>query len=84
MENNQKPNHIDNTNKNRLWELAVDYLKGQISKQTNISKDRIRNRDSLDRYGIDSVAIMSMTKAMESDLGKLSKTLFFEYNTVDE
>jgi len=84
MENNQKPNHIDNTNKNRLWELAVDYLKDQISKQTNISKDRIRNRDSLDRYGIDSVAIMSMTKAMESDLGKLSKTLFFEYNTVDE
>ena len=46
MENNQKPNHIDNTNKNRLWELAVDYLKDQISKQTNISKDRIRNRDS--------------------------------------
>lgn len=69
-------------NNQALFDRTMDYLKQQVSSQTEIPKDKIRVDESFGNYGIDSVSIMGMTKAMENDLGRLSKTLFFEYDTV--
>ena len=66
MENNQKPNHIDNTNKNRLWELAVDYFKGQNTQQGFVGQ--IRNRFCCDN---------EYDKSNGKRLGKAFKDIVF-------
>ena len=39
-------------------------------------------KEQLEVYGIDSVAIMSVNRELEKDFGKLPATLFFEYTTL--
>lgn len=83
LSDNKTSKQIKMVNDNHgLMELTMDYLKQQVSSQTEIQKDKIRVDISFGTYGIDSVSIMGMTKSMEADLGRLSKTLFFEYDTV--
>jgi len=36
----------------------------------------------LENYGIDSVVAMKLTNQLEKTFGSLSKTLFFEYQTI--
>ncbi|AWD13173.1 hypothetical protein B9C53_06495 [Bacillus velezensis] len=67
-----------------LLNRTETFLKMLISIQTKIPIDKIRNDETFSKFGIESVAIMGMTKTMEEKLGDLSKTLFFEYNNINE
>lgn len=60
------------------------YLKDIVSKIIKLPVERIKSTDTLDRYGIDSIIIMDMTDELELTFGTLSKTLFFEYQTIKE
>lgn len=60
------------------------YLKKALSKETRISLSSIKSKEPMENYGIDSVMIINLTKALEADFGQLSKTLFFEYKTIYE
>lgn len=60
------------------------YIKQILSRQLKLSPAHIQSGEPLDKYGIDSMSIVRMTREMEKDFGELSKTLFFEYQTVKE
>ena len=38
----------------------------------------------MDKYGIDSMMVLNLTRELESRFGELSKTLFFEYQSIGE
>jgi|GEM_PF-1005358 len=58
------------------------YFKKLLSTVTKVSVKEIETEVSMVNYGIDSVMIMQMTEELEKNFGSLSKTLFFEYQTI--
>ncbi|XXR37670.1 SDR family NAD(P)-dependent oxidoreductase [Sorangium sp. So ce375] len=66
-----------------LHEKAVRYLKELLSSVIQTSADRIDADAPMEAYGIDSVMIMELTNVLEREFGSLSKTLFFEYQTIE-
>lgn len=59
-------------------------LKQILGREIKLSADKISSREPLEKYGIDSVMVMSLTRELERDFGALSKTLFFEYQSIHE
>jgi len=65
-------------------EKAINYFKEQLSSIINLPKHQIEADVQLEKYGIDSLMIMQLTNQLEKTFGSLSKTLFFEYQTIQE
>jgi len=63
---------------------AIDYFKQLLSSTLKHPVDEIRADEALESYGIDSMMMMELTATLEKSFGKLSKTLFFEYQTLAE
>ncbi|MFE6775902.1 SDR family NAD(P)-dependent oxidoreductase [Streptomyces sp. NPDC057676] len=61
-----------------------DHLVRLVSRFTKLPTSEIRPEVSFGRYGVESILIISMTQELEEDLGPLAKTLFFEYDNVNE
>lgn len=75
----------ENYTLNENLKTAVkEYLRKLISDVTGISVSKISDSNSFGDYGIDSVIIMDLNKELEERFGSLSKTLFFEYDTIAE
>ena len=68
----------------QLKEQALDYLKKQLSGILKMPASQIGSEIPLEKYGIDSVMAMQLTNQLEKSFGALSKTLFFEYQTIEE
>ncbi|HKX31325.1 MAG TPA: SDR family NAD(P)-dependent oxidoreductase, partial [Blastocatellia bacterium] len=68
----------------QLQSLMVTQLKGLLAGVTSISIDRIGGDESLESYGIDSIMITQLNQRLEGIYGEISKTLFFEYRTLNE
>lgn len=60
------------------------FLREEFSAVLKIPAQRIELRAALEQYGIDSILAMSLTGRLEETFGVLPKTLFFEYQTIDE
>ncbi|MEU9678027.1 SDR family NAD(P)-dependent oxidoreductase [Streptomyces parvus] len=73
--------HYDN---DELEEKTTAYLKGILSESTKLPFGRVDVHAAFESFGIDSVMAMTMTTELESVLGPLPKTLFFEYGTLRE
>ncbi len=58
------------------------YFIDLIARETEIDASAISLTAQLEDYGIDSVLIMQLTDVLERDFGPLSKTLFFEHQTL--
>lgn len=67
-----------------LQEKVVHYFKRLFSTTLKIPFHQIDANTPLEKYGIDSVMILEMTNQLEKVFGSLSKTLFFEYQNIDE
>ena len=65
-----------------LMELAQRYVAGLLAHSLKLSPHRIDVHAPLEQYGIDSVLAMTSTQDLEQVFGPLSKTLFFEYQTI--
>ncbi len=65
-------------------EKAHAYFKNLLAETLKLPADRIRVEEPLERYGIDSILVTQMTNTLETVFGSLSKTLFFEYQTLAE
>jgi polyketide synthase PksJ len=73
---------IDYKNKNeQLIEVSVISM---LSKETRIPKEMINSSTSFEELGIDSILIQKFNEELESFFGQISKTLFYEYQTVGE
>lgn len=55
-----------------------------LSATIKLPFDQINVDKPLEEYGIDSVMVMRMTNELEKVFGSLSKTLFFEHQTIHE
>jgi acyl carrier protein len=69
---------------NSLTEKTEDYLRKQFSTLLKLPSHKIDSQAALERYGIDSILAISLTNQLEKTFGHLSKTLFFEYQTIAE
>jgi rhizoxin synthesis polyketide synthase RhiF len=68
--------------KDELNELATNYFKRHIAAIVKIPMEKMDAEAPLENYGIDSIFIMQLTAELEKTFGPLSKTLFFEYQTI--
>ncbi|HEY0794068.1 MAG TPA: beta-ketoacyl synthase N-terminal-like domain-containing protein, partial [Chthoniobacterales bacterium] len=64
-------------------EQVLTFLKSRFSDLTKIPADRLQPSEPLERYGIDSILVLSFTVVLEQDFGSLSKTLLFEHQTLE-
>ncbi|HYI08885.1 MAG TPA: SDR family NAD(P)-dependent oxidoreductase, partial [Thermoanaerobaculia bacterium] len=65
-----------------LVEKAQDYLREEFSSLLKLPFHKIDPQAPLEKYGIDSILAMRLTNQLEKTFGSLSKTLFFEYQTI--
>jgi polyketide synthase PksL len=65
-----------------LVEKTQDFLRREFSQVLKLPAHRIDVQAALEDYGIDSVQAMRLTNQLEQTFGSLSKTLFFEYQTI--
>lgn len=91
QQNTQSPNALSQTkeimsslDKKELQQKTAAYLRDILSQETKIPYHKIHLNDPLEKYGIDSMIIMNLTRTLEKYFGPLSKTLFFEYQTLTE
>ncbi|MFC0498024.1 SDR family NAD(P)-dependent oxidoreductase [Streptomyces mutabilis] len=68
----------------RLRARTRAHLVDLVARYTKLPTADIRTDVSFGRYGIESIMVIAMTEELESELGQLSKTLFFEYDGIDE
>ncbi|MBZ5521036.1 MAG: SDR family NAD(P)-dependent oxidoreductase [Acidobacteriia bacterium] len=62
---------------------VVKFLRQKFAETLQLPVDRIDAEGQLDQYGIDSVMVLELTVVLEQTFGSLSKTLMFEYQTID-
>jgi polyketide synthase PksN len=67
-----------------LAEKTQDYLRKQFSTLLKLPSQKIDPQAPLENYGMDSMLAMKLTNQLEQTFGSLSKTLFFEYQTICE
>jgi acyl transferase domain-containing protein/enoyl-CoA hydratase/carnithine racemase/acyl carrier protein/SAM-dependent methyltransferase len=65
-------------------EKTRDYLRRRVADVLQLPSSKIDPRAALERYGIDSILAMKLTNHLEKSFGSLSKTLFFEYQSIHE
>ncbi|AJQ95676.1 SDR family NAD(P)-dependent oxidoreductase [Gynuella sunshinyii] len=68
----------------QLPDQTRQYLKQQLARLIKLSPQKIDAHAALEHYGIDSILTMNLTTELEKTFGALSKTLFFEYQTIAE
>ncbi|NOU17183.1 MAG: SDR family NAD(P)-dependent oxidoreductase [Bacteroidales bacterium] len=73
---------VPETDSNILVEKTKDYLCKQFSTLLKLPAHEIEPKAPLEKYGIDSILAMKLTNKLEETFGSLSKTLFFEYQTI--
>ncbi len=66
----------------RLVEHARRYLIAEFAGLMGMPEHEVDARAPLEQYGMDSVLAMKLTNQLERSFGTLSKTLFFEYQTI--
>ncbi len=81
-------NKVDNPEpiieQDELNKKATNYIKSLISSVIKVPENRIEIEAPMEVYGIDSIMVMQLTNELEKTFGSLSKTLFFEYQTIFE
>lgn len=68
----------------RGYKETVQYLKKILAECAGISVNRIKEDETFERYGIDSIMIMDMNRVIDKDFPGVTKTLFFEYNNIHD
>ncbi|MCF3124167.1 SDR family NAD(P)-dependent oxidoreductase, partial [Streptomyces arenae] len=63
---------------------TVAFLRELLADELKMSLEDVAEDEAFDHYGVDSLLVLSLTRALEERFGPLSKTLFFEYLTVGE
>ncbi|MEA2464497.1 MAG: polyketide synthase PksL, partial [Acidobacteriota bacterium] len=67
-----------------LAEKTQEYLRKELAGLLKLPAHRIDPQAALEKYGMDSILALKLTNRLEETFGSLSKTLFFEYQTIGE
>jgi aryl carrier-like protein len=68
--------------KDTLKSRCVEYLTTLVAETLKRPAHRIDAAEPLQTYGIDSLVVVQLTNRLRRTLGKVSSTLFFEYQTL--
>jgi polyketide synthase PksN len=79
---NKPPGNDRSGTQNAKVELT-NYLIQQFAMLTKMEPRQIRVAEPLEKYGFDSIMAVEFSQQLEHDFGDLSKTLLFEYPTLD-
>ncbi len=63
-------------------ETFLAYLTGIVAEITHTPRERLGADRAIDEFGIDSIMITRLNARLERDLGRISKTLFFEHSNL--
>ncbi|MFF3781140.1 SDR family NAD(P)-dependent oxidoreductase [Streptomyces sp. NPDC001933] len=63
---------------------AVSVLRQLLAEELRLPADRIDPAAPFEDFGIDSVLVMRLSARLEDEFGALPKTLFFQYQSLDE
>ncbi|WP_340201871.1 SDR family NAD(P)-dependent oxidoreductase [Ascidiimonas sp. W6] len=74
---------IHNASFKNAKEQFIWLLQQALSQEIEMPIDRIKAHVSFEKYGLDSVMILNITRKLEDQFGELPKTLFFEYLNLD-
>ncbi|WP_444944873.1 SDR family NAD(P)-dependent oxidoreductase [Microbulbifer sp. ZKSA006] len=66
-----------------LLKKVRHHCKLLFGKVTHFALEKIDGNETLESYGIDSIMIMRLNSALQEVFGNISKTLFYEYQTLD-
>lgn len=75
---------VKELNEDEITDKTVEFIKQILSEIIKLPVNKIDASISMEEYGIDSVMTMQMTNQLEKTFGSLSKTLFFEYQTIEQ
>ncbi|TVZ38732.1 polyketide synthase PksM/polyketide synthase PksN [Alteromonadaceae bacterium 2753L.S.0a.02] len=78
------PDRASGAKQSELLVKTQKYLVKQLASTLKLPVHKIDAKAALERYGIDSILAMDMTRKLEQTFGTLSKTLFFEYQSISE
>ncbi|CAN7772038.1 amino acid adenylation domain-containing protein [Rhizobium leguminosarum] len=67
----------------QLKEKTLERLKGLLAEATKLALSQIDVEEPLESYGIDSIMITRLNHKFGEIFGELSKTLLYEYQTLD-
>ncbi|MDO9105380.1 MAG: amino acid adenylation domain-containing protein [Methylovulum sp.] len=67
-----------------LQTQAEQFFIRLLAATLKLPPQRIKADEALEKYGIDSILIIELSAVLEKTFGPLSKTLFFEYQTISE
>jgi polyketide synthase PksN len=84
IDKNIEKSQIKNIDKKVLKEKVEEYIKSLLSEETKLPVSKIDTEVDFEKYGIDSVMVMNFNREMESFFGNISKTLFYENQTISE
>ncbi len=73
-----------NTGSDKVQELAWSYFAELISEETKMPLKEISLKEPFRTFGIDSIMSLNMVEKLEKSFGLLSKTLFYENQTIEE
>ncbi|MES2741333.1 MAG: SDR family NAD(P)-dependent oxidoreductase, partial [Pseudomonadota bacterium] len=66
----------------QLDDKALAYFHKLLAAAMKLPSQRVEVDAALEEYGIDSIMVMELTSELEKPFGPLSKTLFYEYQTI--
>ncbi|MCB0212914.1 MAG: SDR family NAD(P)-dependent oxidoreductase [Anaerolineae bacterium] len=69
--------------KDYLFQATENYLRTLLSKTLKLPATRMEPNTPWEKYGIDSIMILNLTRQLEKSFGELPKTLFFEYHSLN-
>jgi acyl carrier protein len=64
--------------------IAQEYVTEVFARVLELPVDRLDPAGTFDRYGVDSLVALELTRALEKDLGPLPATLLFEKITIGQ
>ena len=67
-----------------ILDAVRNYLLGILAKITKVAVDRLQTSQPLTAYGVDSIMRATINQHISKDFPEISKTLIFEYETLDE
>ncbi|RDK82537.1 type I polyketide synthase, partial [Enterobacillus tribolii] len=67
-----------------IRQRVAQYLTQRLAQTINVEESRIDAHAALEKYGIDSLMALTLTRELEALFGPLPVTLFFEHQSIDE
>ena len=66
-------------------ENIIRWLKEQMARESETPLDQIKSTDSIARFGIDSVVLVTIAVDLEAFVGReIDPTIFYEFDTIEE